>query len=73
MKKTKLEKGITLIALIITIVVLLILSVVTIGAIQESKIIAHAKNAATGYNDEKSKEESAIAGYESLIDSKLPC
>ena len=72
MRRTKMQKGITLIALIITIVVLLILAVVTIGAIQESKIIAHAKNAATTYNDEKSKEESAIAGYESLIDSKLP-
>ena len=72
MKKLKTQKGITLVALIITIVVLLILAVVTIGAIQESKIIAHAKNASTSYNDEKAKEESAIAGYESLIDSYLP-
>ena len=72
MKKTKFEKGITLIALIITIVVLLILAVVTIGAVQDSGIIGHAQNAASGYNDEKSKEESAISGYESLIDSKLP-
>lgn len=36
MKKTKMEKGITLIALIITIIVLLILAVVTIGAITNS-------------------------------------
>jgi len=44
MKKTKLEKGITLIALIITIVILLILAVVTIGAVQNGGIITHAQN-----------------------------
>ena len=72
MRKTRMQKGITLIALIITIIILLILAVVAIGAIQESNIILHTKNASTGYNDEKAKEESAIAGYETLIESKLP-
>ena len=38
---TKMEKGITLIALIITIVVLLILAVVSIGAVKESSIIGN--------------------------------
>ena len=69
---TKSNKGITLVALVITIVVLLVIAVVTIGVVQESGIIGHAQNAATVYNDEKSKEESAIAGYESLIESKVP-
>ena len=67
MKKTKLEKGITLIALIITIIILLILAVVTIGTIKDSNIITYAQNASKDYNSEKDKEESTIAGYESLI------
>ena len=44
------QKGITLIALIITIVVLLILAVVTISAVNEGSIFAHANNAATRYS-----------------------
>ena len=57
MKKTKLEKGITLIALIITIIILLILAVVVIGAVQESKIIVHAENAKERYQIEKIEEK----------------
>lgn len=57
MKKTKMEKGITLIALIITIVVLLILAVVTIGAIRESSIITHAQNAKDSWNKGSTQEE----------------
>ena len=68
MKKIKVQKGITLIALIITIIVLLILAVVTIGEIQDGKIITYAQNAANDYNEEKGKEESTISGYESLIE-----
>ena len=47
--RMKNNKGITLIALIITIVVLLILAAVAIGAANESDIVAYAKNAADGY------------------------
>ena len=57
MKKTRLEKGITLIALIITIVVLLILAVVTIGAVQESTIITHAENAKEMYIMKQTEEK----------------
>jgi len=72
MRRTKMQKGITLIALIITIVVLLILAVVAIGAVKESGIITHAQKAATDYNSAKADEESKIEGYEALIESKLP-
>ena len=72
MRKTKIQNGITLIALIITIVVLLIIAVVTIGVVQESGIIRHAQNARSKYEEEKAKEEGTIAGYESLIESNLP-
>ena len=60
MKKTKTQKGITLIALIITIVVLLILAAVTIGEVKDSGIIAHAQNAATRYEQAKADEEEML-------------
>ena len=43
MRRTKAQKGITLVALIITIIVLLILAVVTINAVVDDGIIKHAK------------------------------
>ena len=56
MKKTKLEKGITLIALIITIIILLILAVVTIGSIQDSEIIDYAQKAGSEYSNAQEEE-----------------
>ena len=70
MKKTKMEKGITLIALIITIIVLLIMAVVTIGAIQDSKIIDHAQNAADDYSVAQEKEMISL-GYGEYQISKV--
>ena len=72
MRKTRMQKGITLIALIITIIILLILAVVTIGNIKNSDIITYAQNASTDYSAKKDEEESIIAGYESLIETNLP-
>ena len=68
MKKTKMEKGITLIALIITIVVLLILAVVTIVSIRESKIITHAKNARSEYEQAQTNETAMLDSYLKEID-----
>ena len=56
MKKTNLQKGITLIALIITIVVLLILSVVAISAVKGEGIIEYAKRASKETNIAQIKE-----------------
>ena len=67
MKKTKLEKGITLIALIITIVILLILAVVTIGSVKDSKVIEHASNASSEYTIAKEKEKIELAYSEYKI------
>ena len=72
MKKTKLEKGITLIALIITIIILLILAVVTIGSMQNSNIITYAQNASKDYNTKKLEEESLLDYYEDQIEENLP-
>ena len=65
--KGKLQKGITLIALIITIVVLLIIAVVAIGVAQDSNIVGYAQNAAGKYEEGKGLENDAIAGYENLL------
>ena len=67
MKKLKTQKGITLIALIITIVVLLILAVVSIGAVQDSNIVGYAQNAAGGYDKAKGNENNTISGYENIL------
>ena len=55
--KNRNEKGITLIALVLTIIVLLILAVVALGAVRDSDIINHAQNAADTYNTQKGVEE----------------
>ena len=70
MKKTRIQKGITLIALIITIVVLLIIATVTIGAVQDSKIITHAEKSAKDYNQAKVNELSILEQYEVMLDEK---
>ena len=67
MKRTKMQKGITLIALIITIIILLILAVVTIGSIKDSNIITYAQKASTEYEAKKDEEESIIFEYEDFI------
>ena len=68
MKKTKLQKGITLIALIITIVVLLVIAIVTIGVVQESKIIGHSQKAASDYKIAGEKEQIGIGYSEYIIE-----
>ena len=70
MKRTKLEKGITLIALIITIILLLILAVVTIGSIKDSNIVAYAQNASKDYETGKGKEQSVLSQYETLLEEQ---
>jgi len=69
MKKTKMEKGITLIALIITIVVLLILAAVAIAAIQNENILSHANNAAVKYNQAVQNEQDTLGGYLNFLDN----
>jgi len=57
------QKGITLVALIITIIVLLILAVVTIAAVSNDGIINYAKNAQQDYNKAQTDENTALANY----------
>ena len=55
-KPTKKEGGITLIALIITIIVLVILAAVTLNSIFGNNIIGFATNGALNYAEEQQKE-----------------
>ena len=57
------EKGITLVALIITIIVLLILAVVTISAVNEGSLFRYANNAAEGYSKSQEQENTMISNW----------
>ena len=70
MKKNKTEKGITLVALIITIIVLLILAVVVIGVVTGDGILFHAKDASTKYAEKAEEENSTIQGYAEMIEEQ---
>ncbi len=61
------EKGITLVALIITIIVLIILAAVTIIAVQDSNLVNRTINAAQDYARNQEWEN----GYMSSVDSKV--
>ena len=63
MKNLRENKGITLVALIITIIVLLILAVVTISAVNEGSLFAHANNAATSYSKAQDEENTMISNW----------
>ena len=63
------QKGITLVALIITIIVLLILAVVTIGAISNDGIINHAENATSSYKANAVVEEGRLNDYEGKLNN----
>ena len=54
------QKGITLVALIITIVVLLILATVAITSLQENNIIDNANMAVNAYNNKVQQSENQI-------------
>lgn len=64
---TKYNKGITLIALIISIIVLLILAVVSIGAVKNSKIIEHAQNTKKRYTQAELEEKVKLLAMENYL------
>ena len=69
MKIIKEEKGITLIALVVTIIVLLILAGVTIRmTLNEDNLFSRARNSTDAYNEAAYKESLAISGYSEHYD-----
>ena len=72
-KTSKREKGITLIALIVTIIVLLILAGVTISlAVSNQGIFNKAKTATRSYKNAATAEEESLAVAENEIDKYIP-
>jgi len=71
-QNTKTQKGITLVALVITIIVLLILAAVAIGAIQNKGIIKYAQNASADYEAAEKQEQSVLASLLDKIKEKAP-
>ena len=65
--KVKQQKGITLLALIITIVILIILAGVAISTIQNTDIIGYANNAGNTYKQKQNKEEGILGEYEAYL------
>ena len=63
MKGTKEQKGITLIALIITIVILLILASVAVSSIQNDGILSYTENVVNQYNQSQRDEQSVLDSY----------
>ena len=63
------EKGITLVALVITIIVLIILAAVTIIAVQDSNLVGRTINAASDYASEQESENKYMESVESKMDS----
>ena len=64
MNKLKNNKGITLVALIITIIVLLILAMVSINLVMNGGIIGKSKNAVDKYSEEEIAEQIKLAYQE---------
>ena len=72
-KTSRREKGITLIALIVTIIVLLILAGVTINlAVNNQGIFNKAKTATRAYKNASEEEEASLALLENEIDKYIP-
>ena len=66
------QKGITLVALVITIIILIILSTVAINAIVgEDGLVERAQFAADSYSDAEKKDANTIAALEEEIDKRL--
>ena len=68
-KLTKNEKGITLVALIITIIILLILAVVSIRAITGDNILGKSETAKEKYENAKSNELERLQEYSNEIEN----
>lgn len=64
----KAQNGITLVALVITIIVLLILAMVTISIVMREGIINHANNAVRAYNAAQTNESEYLNYAENQMD-----
>ena len=68
MQKISKNKGITLVSLVITIIILLILAGVAIATLKNSGILGKAKTARNKYQNSANEENGRISSYENEID-----
>ena len=67
------QKGITLVALVVTIVVLIILAAVSIGLVlDQDGIMGRAKNGSENYQLAANEESARLTNIESWIDTNIP-
>jgi len=71
LQKMSKNKGITLVALILTVILLVILSAVGISVVYNSRIIEFAINGTMKYGQEGINENKVLEGTESLIESAI--
>ena len=71
MKRTKMEKGITLVSLITTVIVLCILAATAIGTIQRDGLISKSQDASDKYNQGLKEDEAFMQEGESILDEVL--
>ena len=70
-KQRKKENGITIIALVITIIILLILAGVSITALTKSDLLKNAKMAKNATENAQNTENIALADYQEKIDQYI--
>lgn len=66
------QKGITLVALVITIIILLILAGISIASLSDSGLFGKAKQAKNEYINSQNEENAALNSYINAIDNELP-
>lgn len=67
----KSQKGITLVALVITIIILLILAGISIASLNGSGLFDNARKAENAYKNAQNKENGIIKGYEEYVNNYL--
>ena len=67
----KSQKGITLVALVITIIILLILAGISIASLQGSGLFQHAKDAKNESLNAQNRENATLNEYETTINEYL--
>jgi len=71
MKKTKTQKGITLIALIITVVILIILAAVSIYTIKDNNIISYTNGAAQEVIDKQESQNGSLQNFKDFLNDPI--
>lgn len=66
------QKGITLVALVITIIILLILAMVSISLVMNTGIIERSNNAVTAYNEAQTNEQQQLNAVENYMTNYMP-